>query len=945
MKRIDRVLNYSIKALRDWTLEDVKKTIGVTASEISGELDILRNNVSLELNNLYRQGKMIKVNGRPVHYIPREILEEILRRPLDKGPIEVNNISELIQQKPTNPFEKVIGYDNSLKSQIDKAKAAILYPPNGLCTLIIGETGVGKTMFANTMYEYAKYTNRIDKDLPMIIFNCADYYNNPQLLISHLFGHVEGAFTGADKEKSGLIEKANGSILFLDEIHRLPPEGQEMLFYFMDTGKYSKLGETERNRKAKVLIIGATTEEPSSALLNTFIRRIPIVIDLPTFEERPTKDKVELLKSLMGTEAYRINKPIKVDRKSVKALIGSSTYGNIGQLKSNIQLVCAKAFLDSIENPGPISIQFKNLPTDIKNGFYAITRNKYEDMDINELVNHEIMIMPEDFNLIRSGEDDYELDFDLYETIENKVNLLKKEGKDEEFIQEYIMTDIEFHLKNISRKVKADDLAKERVEKIVGKDVIQFAEEMGKIVRKELEHDYYERFTYAFALHLSTFLKKVQNDELLDYPDIKAIVEEQDIEYKIALKLKHEIEKKYNVVVPDMELSYLTLLLISIQEKTVKNRIGILVVCHGNGVATEMVNVSKKLLGEALIDSVDMPLEAKVSDTLEIVLGKVESLDEGKGVLLLVDMGSLLEFGNVIQEKTGTQVRTIDMVSTPMVLEAIRKSETPNMELDDAYDILLKFRGYEHNGIEDIAEIDSKPKAIITLCTSGRGAAIKLKQLVETTISNATNEIIEVFSISLINFSEEISKIQEYYNIVSVVGIKNPNIGVPFISLHDFIAENGEEELIKNIGVSDLNISKTSANTVPRQISQETLDEFLTYLNPKKVIGILNEFTNTLEEKLDYKFSSINRTQIMVHLGCALERMVLGEGLTYEKSGGFNQDILEKLGATVSIFEERLNIKLTEEEIYFIHDSIQDMINTQDIEKQEVYQTGDTVLN
>ncbi|HFL3828701.1 TPA: sigma 54-interacting transcriptional regulator, partial [Clostridioides difficile] len=355
MKRIDRVYNYSVETFRGWTLGDIKENIGVTASEISEELDILRNNVSLELNKLYREGKMIKVDGRPVYYIPKEVLEEILRKPLDKGPIEVSNISELIKQKPINPFQKIIGYDSSLKSQIDKAKAAILYPPNGLYTLIIGGTGVGKTMFANTMYEYAKYTNRIDKNLPMIIFNCADYYNNPQLLISHLFGHVKGAFTGADKEKTGLIEKANGSILFLDEIHRFPPEGQEMLFYFMDTGKYSKLGETERNRKAEVLIIGATTEDPSSALLSTFIRRIPIVINLPTFGERPTKDKVGLLKSLMGTEAYRINKPINIDRESVKALIGSSTYGNIGQLKSNIQLVCAKAFLDSIENPGSIS--------------------------------------------------------------------------------------------------------------------------------------------------------------------------------------------------------------------------------------------------------------------------------------------------------------------------------------------------------------------------------------------------------------------------------------------------------------------------------------------------------------------------------------------------------------------------------------------------------------
>ena len=86
------------------------------------------------------------------------------------------------------------------------------------------------------MYKYAIYARKLEAKAPFVLFNCADYYNNPQLLLSHIFGHVKGAFTGADVEKEGLVAKANGGILFLDEIHRLPPEGQEMIFYFIDTG-------------------------------------------------------------------------------------------------------------------------------------------------------------------------------------------------------------------------------------------------------------------------------------------------------------------------------------------------------------------------------------------------------------------------------------------------------------------------------------------------------------------------------------------------------------------------------------------------------------------------------------------------------------------------------------------------------------------------------------
>ena len=83
------------------------------------------------------------------------------------------------------------------------------------------------------MFEYGKEVGRFATNAPFVTFNCADYYNNPQLLISHIFGHIKGAFTGADKSVPGLIESANEGILFLDEIHRLPPEGQEMIFFIL----------------------------------------------------------------------------------------------------------------------------------------------------------------------------------------------------------------------------------------------------------------------------------------------------------------------------------------------------------------------------------------------------------------------------------------------------------------------------------------------------------------------------------------------------------------------------------------------------------------------------------------------------------------------------------------------------------------------------------------
>lgn len=113
----------------------------------------------------------------------------------------------------------------------------------------MGGSGVGKSELAECMYEFSVLSGVKSKDAPFIVFNCADYAENPNLLIAQLFGVIKGAYTGANSDKEGLVEKANGGILFLDEIHRLPSEGQEILFYLIDKGKYRRLVKLMLNEK------------------------------------------------------------------------------------------------------------------------------------------------------------------------------------------------------------------------------------------------------------------------------------------------------------------------------------------------------------------------------------------------------------------------------------------------------------------------------------------------------------------------------------------------------------------------------------------------------------------------------------------------------------------------------------------------------------------------
>ena len=621
MKRIDKIYDYIFQASKNFDKDKLLEQKGFSAQEIGDTLDILRNNVSKELNTLCREKKIIKIKNRPVLYFDRKCLEDILSIKLPEDLEELSDINSLIGTpneiiEDQSPFNYLIGANTSLKNQIEQAKAALLYPPNGLHTLIVGSTGVGKSLFANIMYEYSKYIKKLPEDAPFVVFNCADYANNPQLLLSYIFGHIKGAFTGAEKEKDGIVSKADGGILFLDEIHRLPPEGQEMVFYFMDTGTYNKLGETDRTRKANVLLIGATTEDPNSTLLKTFVRRIPITIAIPNFDERPIDDQIELIHYLISKEAQRVNKTIKISAEAIKALIGSTSFGNVGQLKSNIQLACAKGFLNCINTDESIDINLKLLPPNIKNGILTFGNKVNENATAWNIIPNTITIQP-DGNKTFLETDAYEPPFNIYNIIEDKTSALQEEGMNEDEIKNFITTDINLHLKQFYAKFKNDIHRREGLLKIVDSDIVDFAEEIKTLAENRLNKKLNERFIYATSLHFSALFNRIKKKTVSFSSPIELPSTINSKEYEVANEIHSLIEKRYNLTIPPVEIEYLALLLTSIQESSHQERVGIVVAAHGSSTATSMVAVAKKLFDADNILAVDMPLEMTPSDILE----------------------------------------------------------------------------------------------------------------------------------------------------------------------------------------------------------------------------------------------------------------------------------------------------------------------------------------
>ena len=314
-----------------------KQIKNVTANDLAILFNQKRNTISKQLNKLWESSYFIKVNTRPVIFLSKKVFES-------NGFAITQSIYDSLEsiiEKSQDIFSELIGSEASLRGAVQQIESAIMYPDNGLALILFGASGSGKSYIATLAHRYAVKNGCLKEDAPFITLNCAQYADNPELLSALLFGHVKGAFTGADNEKEGLLAAADGGFLFLDEVHRLSPESQEKLFIFIDKGIYTPVGEVKKSKTANVRLMFATTEPRDQFLLTTFIRRIPIQIELPELSNRSERERLELIYTFFKREATILKTTISISNRVIHVLLNYVFKGNVGELKSTIKYLCA----------------------------------------------------------------------------------------------------------------------------------------------------------------------------------------------------------------------------------------------------------------------------------------------------------------------------------------------------------------------------------------------------------------------------------------------------------------------------------------------------------------------------------------------------------------------------------------------------------------------------
>ena len=227
------------------------------------------------------------------------------------------------------------------------ARAARTHAP----VLIAGESGTGKELVAQAVHAYSSRAPR-----PLIAINCGGL--SETLLETELFGHVRGAFTGAERTRRGLVAEADGGTLFLDEIGEISPRLQVQLLRVLQSGEIRAVG-SDTFQRVDVRVIAATHRELDRLVTEGRFRQ-DLYYRLRVIELRvpPLRDRADDIPMMIERFLQRAERPLTIDEDALALLLGWSWPGNVRELENVIAQAVALT-------PGP-TITAADLPLELR---------------------------------------------------------------------------------------------------------------------------------------------------------------------------------------------------------------------------------------------------------------------------------------------------------------------------------------------------------------------------------------------------------------------------------------------------------------------------------------------------------------------------------------------------------------------------------------------------
>lgn len=869
-----------------------------TAQSISSRLNISRNLASQYLNDLVKDSSAIKIVSRPVLFFHKKTIERKYHQKINMNVFRtLVDLLDILNNKDTVRlgFKKAVGFNASLRVCVEQCKAAMQYPPNGLPLLLWGAPGTGKDFLARQMFEYALGNNCVCEGSTFIRVNCGEYANDEELFWQRLLS----------QDADGWLHQAAGGVLLFTQVHLLPYKIQMEFFSQLDAIVADDSINKQTEKRCKLVF--STNMSPQETLERAFLRRIPIVINLPSLDERSIEEKRELISEFLKEESAKVGTPIHITQQAFYALLHFHYPENLSQLRSMIQIGCAKAYLHHEQKNDGIILKLYHLPEDIIETY----RPDLAMADGNQIVQLEAM---NDLAQEKSAE--------LVEAIEQARQAYVEQKTDFAALMNmwhkaiYAYDDfLVFNCRYSNNRVEAVGQVVSRIlETVIHRYNVQF-----------LSTSYYtiSRMIYD-AVQAQPFLQQVDQRTSKDLAACSALIEKNRPQlFMIAQETASLVAQNLNVQLSPLHFLMLQVYIDGGNPDIVINDTVAVIIAHGYATASSIAQTANALLQTQLFVPFDMPLPTKTSAIVSYVKQYVHTQRYFKNLILMVDMGSLEEIDDGLKDINNFNIGIVNNITTKLAL-AIGVGIIKGNDIETILKTACNEAAFHYRMVYRHDQRD----AVVFVGDNSSNTAQRMQQLFVGSLPKKIDVDILTRDFRSLSKEKEEEDIFKQRNVLFLSGVLNPGIPqIPFIPIENIIGLLDFPEFhryfSKHLDAAEL---ETFGQNLLKNFSMQNVVKHLTILDADRLLNFVEEAVQRLQKFMNKQFTAKTKAGLYIHICCLIERLVTKTPVeSYEGLDEFllsQKDLIAGMQASFEQICASYNVVLPVTEIGYIYDYI-----------------------
>lgn len=827
-----------------------------TTNFLSQKLNMQRTNLSSILNQLVNEGKLIKQKGRPVMY-------------------QYINLSEEAEEV----FKRLIGYDQSLKDAVAGAKATILYPKGKPSILITAQRGCGAHYFAETVFEFAVKSGVVKNREALLVFDCKAYQENPDYRQKLLFG---------TEDEVGILNQSEDGMLFINHIDMLPAYERRRLL----------------STKERGILICRTDLSVNQEIYHSLQERTDFEIKLPNLNERSMEERFQLIQCFLYDEIKNIGKNLEMDSNILSALLLYESDDNVTGLKKDIHTGCVNCYARKGSSKNKfIEILLSDFPTYVRKGLIYSKTHKEE---LEELVSEQYVYAFTHSTMLKKQAQKSEEKRDIYQSIDDRKKKYKKQEIEEEEIDTYVSValkeDFQKHYNELSGKISNRSM----LENIIANKMIEHVDLFLKKAEETFQIKYDEKIMCALCLHMNSALIRNESKQRVSNEEIVQMTVSYPQEYQLAQEFILETEEVFHTRLNVDEIVFVMMFLLE-ERVTKKQQVVTLIAMHGDHSAQEVVKTVNILSNENNTYAFNLPLDQNMKEAYEDFKKEIIRIDQGKGIILIYDMGSLRTMAESIAAETNIDIR---FVESPITLIGVACSNKASEEkgIEEIYGYLqenFKTAAYSRN-------YDGSNK-IVVITSKSETEAEKIQRFINENMSWNDVKIRRIVAANEGQLYSMIDSIAEEGEIVGIVGDYDP-----LLHQYQFIDVN---QLMKSekTNLDDYIQTQNELDKTGITETYEYLEENFKELDMAKIEVYLDDFMDKVQDLLKVRLDENKKIGLIIHIVCLLDRIrqEYTPSISFIASGVIdkNKEMVPEVKKLLRPIEKEFNVYINDTEI------------------------------